>query len=67
MFATLKSRYDNTCINLFCFLKSEKGQGVLEYGLVITAVSLGVLSMLGGVGDAIKTKLQTAIQSITAK
>lgn len=61
----LVNAYNDLCIRTFVFLKSEKGQGVLEYGLVITAVSLAVLAALGTVSSAIKTRLNSAVQIIT--
>lgn len=34
-------------------LKSEKGQGLAEYALIIVLIAIAVVGLLGGVGDAI--------------
>ncbi|MHB1455142.1 MAG: Flp family type IVb pilin [Saccharofermentanales bacterium] len=36
------------------FLKSEKGQGMVEYGLIIALVAIGVIAAVILLGDNIK-------------
>ena len=45
-------------------LGDKKAQGILEYGIIIAVVSLGVLSAVTGVKNAIVSKLSEATKQI---
>lgn len=44
----------------------ESGQGMVEYGLIIALVAIVVIAALGPLGNAIKSKLDSAKDSLTA-
>lgn len=45
--------------------KDEKGQGLVEYGLIIVLVSIAVIVLLGGVGDQLNVVFQRIITELT--
>jgi pilus assembly protein Flp/PilA len=57
----------NMLLNLFLRMKSEKGQGMVEYGLIIGLVAIvviGALIALGGGLNGIFGRINGAISSI---
>ncbi|MGB7605270.1 MAG: Flp family type IVb pilin [Lutisporaceae bacterium] len=54
----------NMYFNMKCNLKDKKGQGMVEYILIIALIGVVLIVTLTGVGDAIKAKfveVQTAL------
>ena len=49
-----------------CFWMNEKGQGVVEYGLIIVLVAVVVLAALTLIGGNVKNILTTVSGSLTA-
>lgn len=47
------------------FLKSEDGQGMVEYGLIIGLISVGVVAVLVTFGPKIVAYFQSAEDAIT--
>lgn len=45
--------------NVKASLKNEKGQGMVEYGLILALVAVGVMVALGLMGDDISAKFTT--------
>jgi pilus assembly protein Flp/PilA len=46
------------------FLRDERAATAIEYGLIITGIALGILSVLSGIGEKIKAAfllLQAAV------
>lgn len=46
----------NMYFNMKCNLKDKKGQGMVEYILIIALIGVVLIVTLTGVGDAIKAK-----------
>jgi pilus assembly protein Flp/PilA len=47
---SLKETYEGLCIKLFTVLRSEKGQGLVEYALLLVLIAVVVIIMLRGTG-----------------
>lgn len=48
----------------FNVLKNEKGQGMVEYGLIIALVSVVVIVVLGDMGDNLILKFQEIVDAL---
>ncbi|MEN6460382.1 MAG: Flp family type IVb pilin [Syntrophomonas sp.] len=46
------------------FLVEEKGQGMVEYGLILAVIAIGVLAVLSGIGTKVVAKIQELSDSI---
>ncbi len=51
----LKEMYEKLCVSLFCFLKSEEGQTLIEYALILVLIALVIIAMLKGTGLSVNT------------
>ena len=47
-------------------LQNKKGQGMVEYGLILALVSVAAVATLGFVGDGIVTQFTAVITALTA-
>jgi pilus assembly protein Flp/PilA len=45
-------------------LKDEKGQGMVEYGLIIGLVAIAVIVVLGLLGGGLTTKFQAIVDAL---
>ena len=50
--------------NLQKYLKNEKGQGMVEYALIIGLVSIVVIAVLVLLGPAIAAKFQSIVDAL---
>ena len=46
-------------------LQNKKGQGMVEYGLILALVSVAAVATLGFVGDGIVTQFTAVINALT--
>lgn len=44
-------------VNTYDFLKSEEGQGMVEYALIIALISIAVVIVLGTLGEKLVNRL----------
>ncbi len=51
----MREMYDKLIEKLFCVLYNERGQGLVEYGLLIVLIALIVIIMLRGTGQQVNT------------
>jgi len=52
-------------IKMFCCIKSEKGQTIVEYALILVLIAIIVIAMLSGVGKSscnTLSKVNSALQ-----
>jgi len=52
---SLRKLYDYFCINLLGIFRSETGQTLVEYGLLLVLVAIVVMLMLKGTGQQINS------------
>jgi pilus assembly protein Flp/PilA len=52
-------------VNTVRFLKSEKGQGMVEYGLIIALVAIAVIAAIVLLGDNIKAIFTTTTDALS--
>jgi pilus assembly protein Flp/PilA len=46
------------------FLKGEKGATAIEYGLILTGIAIGILTLLSGIGAKINAALLALISGV---
>lgn len=56
----------NTFKKMVTFLKSEKGQGMVEYGLIIALVAIAVIAAVMLLGGSIKGIFNSAAGTLSA-
>lgn len=54
----MKSFY-NIYFNIICNLKNKRGQGMLEYILIIILIGATLVTVLGGLSGALDSKFDT--------
>ena len=61
------TKYFNKLVaKAYAFLKSEKGQGMVEYALIIAFVAaIAIFALNGGLGDAVKAAFKQASDAVT--
>ena len=55
----------NTFNKIVTFFKSEKGQGMVEYGLIIALVAIAVIAAVILLGDNIKAIFTTTTDALS--
>ena len=50
--------------NLQRYLKSEKGQGMVEYALILGLVAVACIAGMTNIGGAVVTKINTVIHGL---
>lgn len=55
----------NTVKKIVAFFKSEKGQGMVEYGLIIALVAIAVIAAVILLGDNIKAIFTKATDALS--
>lgn len=63
---SLKETYEGLCIKLFTVLRSEKGQGLVEYALLLVLIAIVVYLMVKGTGrevNAVYSKINSALNA----
>jgi Flp pilus assembly pilin Flp len=64
-FVTLKKLFSQIVLSLpFTQTPPEKGQGLIEYALIILLIVLGVLLVLGLVGGQVQTAFQVIVDAL---
>ncbi len=48
-----------------CSLKSEKGQGMVEYSLILALVAIAAIVMLTNLGSQIQATFSSVVDSLT--
>lgn len=46
------------------FIEEESGQGMVEYGLIIVLIALGVITALSGVGNKLVEKFNQIVTQL---
>ena len=52
-------------VRLKSMMTSKKGQGMVEYGLIIGLIAVGVIALLTTMGDELKRLFQSVATSLT--
>ncbi len=55
----LKELYEKMIVRLFSVVRSEKGQGLVEYALLLVLIALVVFLMLQGTGHQVNNVYST--------
>ena len=50
---SLKETYEGLCIKLFTVLRSEKGQTLVEYALLLVLIAVVLIIMVKGTGQQV--------------
>ena len=54
----------NLFVGMRTFLGNKKGQGMVEYGLIIGLIAVGVIALLGSMGTEIKNLFQSVVDGL---
>jgi len=60
----LKELYEKMIVRIFTALRSEEGQGLIEYALILVLIAIVVIIMLRGAGqqvNAVYSKINSAL------
>jgi pilus assembly protein Flp/PilA len=60
-----KHRRSVSMLNLYARLSGQKGQGMVEYGLILALVGLAVIVTLGLVGGQLVTSFDSVVAALT--
>ena len=63
---TLKEMYENFMIRLFCILRSEKGQGLVEYALILVLVAIVAIAALSLLGKTTNNVLCNVVSTLSS-
>ncbi|MGI6093513.1 MAG: Flp family type IVb pilin [Negativicutes bacterium] len=50
--------------NIKASVRNEKGQGMVEYGLILALVAVAVVGVLGAMGDQLNTMFTTVSEGL---
>ena len=60
----MKELYEKMIVRIFTALRSEEGQGLVEYALILVLIAIVVIIMLRGAGqqvNAVYSKINSAL------
>ena len=72
--STIQEKYTKGCISIAStvrakvvnhFAKQTKGQAMVEYGVIIAVVVIGLIAVMGNMRQAISEKFQYAISELS--
>ena len=61
----LKELYEKMIVRIFTALRSEEGQGLIEYALILVLIAIVVIIMLRGTGQQVNAMYSTINSSFT--
>ena len=62
---TMKELYEKMIVRIFTALRSEEGQGLIEYALILVLIAIVVIVMLRGAGQQVNAMYSTINSSFT--